>query len=410
MRVSRLLAAVCPALAVACARQEAPPARAVEVARSTTTLFEVEPATARPREGWAEATQSPWPAPADVDRRDARLSEACGTPDGALRQVATELADARARGLGTPDPGEVAAMLLRAGEPHVRPRLLAASGHGPLDDETMKARLAELRGSTADLSRCGVATAPTPHGGEVLVAVAVDALADLARVPVRARTGEWLSFEARLHVAARSAKLVVLGPRGAPRTVPTSLDAGSGRARARFVLDRPGAFTLQLVADLDDGPRPLLEAKVFADVDPPRGSPAAPAPGEDAGGGAQDAAALERMVAALRHDEDLPPLRRDPDLDMLARKHAERMRAAKSAAHDVGDGDLERRSEADGVTARVLGENVAHAASVELAHRALHASPSHRMNLLRADYTHIGLAVAAASDGSVYVCEVFAAR
>jgi uncharacterized protein YkwD len=47
---------------------------------------------------------------------------------------------------------------------------------------------------------------------------------------------------------------------------------------------------------------------------------------------------------------------------------------------------------------------------VALAHRALHASPSNRMNLLRADYTHVGLAVLRAQDGSVYVCQVFAAR
>ncbi|GAH82864.1 unnamed protein product, partial [marine sediment metagenome] len=42
--------------------------------------------------------------------------------------------------------------------------------------------------------------------------------------------------------------------------------------------------------------------------------------------------------------------------------------------------------------------------------RALHASPSHRINLLRADYTHMGVGVARASDGSVYVCETFAAK
>ena len=55
--------------------------------------------------------------------------------------------------------------------------------------------------------RCGLAIARTPHGGEVIVALRVEALADLAPMPTRARTGEWLTFEARLHVAAHSAKL-----------------------------------------------------------------------------------------------------------------------------------------------------------------------------------------------------------
>lgn len=236
-----------------------------------------------------------------------------------------------------------------------------------------------------------------------------------------------MTFEARVHVSARSAKLVVLGPHGAPRTVPTSLD-GSGLARARFALDQPGAFTVQLVGDVAEGPRPLLEARVFADVAPTPPGEEPPAPGEadpaaisagaaatTADGGVAavhaDALALDRMVAALRAFEGSPPLARDEKLDALARAHAERMRDRHSVAHDLGDGDFKDRFEAEGsLDARAVGENVAHAPTVALAHRALHASPSHRINLLRADYTHMGVGVARASDGSVYVCETFAAK
>jgi uncharacterized protein YkwD len=85
------------------------------------------------------------------------------------------------------------------------------------------------------------------------------------------------------------------------------------------------------------------------------------------------------------------------------------MRDAKAVVHDAGDGDLVARASARGVTAPVLGENVARARSVALAYRALHASPSHRANLLRADYTHLGVGLARAEDGSVvYVCQIFA--
>ena len=86
------------------------------------------------------------------------------------------------------------------------------------------------------------------------------------------------------------------------------------------------------------------------------------------------------------------------------------MRDQKAVAHDLGDGDFKERFEAEGgIEARAVGENVAHAPTLALAHRALHASPSHRINLLRGDYTHLGIGVARASDGSVYVCETFAA-
>jgi uncharacterized protein YkwD len=190
--------------------------------------------------------------------------------------------------------------------------------------------------------------------------------------------------------------------------VPTSIDRASGVVRARFALDRPGAFTVQLVADLASGPQPLLEARVFADVEPPTpDEPASPAPGEEAAT-ADDVTSLGRMTAALRSSESLPVLKRDAALDTLARVHAEKMLAARAIAHDVGEGDLATRFETAGLVARVVGENVARAQSLALAYRALHASPSHRMNLLRAEYTHMGLSVVTDEDGTVYVCQVFA--
>jgi uncharacterized protein YkwD len=378
------------------------------VSEATRTTGAAETPTAAPPEPggirWAESTKSGWPLDHAPDPRESKLVAACGDPDGALDRVAREIADMRARGLGAPDADTVEQLLRVVGEPHPRARVVSALGRGPLDDEALATKLGSLK---KPLTRCAVAIARTPHGGELFVAVAVDAFASLAPFPTRARTGEWLSFDATFAVPAEGAKLVVLGPRGAPRTVPTTLDPATGRARARFALDRPGGFRVQLVADIGNGPRPILEARVFADVALPDTLDTEPAPGEGAG---NDDAALARMVAELRRLEALPALTRDPELDTLARTHAERMREDGKLAHDIGDGDLRQRFEQRGLFARAVGENVAHAPTVALAHRALHASPSHRINLLRADYTHYGVGVAASADGTVYVCEVFAAR
>lgn len=365
-------------------------------------------ASAGPAATWATVSQSPWPIDPDANSRAAALATTCGAQDGALARVARELVAIRARGLGAPDSATVVARLRAAGQPHVRPRVIFATGRAPLDETKIRVELGERSRGGKGLVRCGVAIMPLPHGGEMLVALRTEALADLSPLPTRARTGEWLSFQARLHVAARSAKLVVLGPRGAPRTVPTSLDPTTGLSRARFALDEPGAFTLQLVGDLAEGPRPLLEARVFADVAPTPPGEEPPAPGEEHG---DDALALARMIASLRALEGSRPLVRDEKLDALARAHAEHMRERHAVAHDLGDGDFRDRFEAEGtLEARAVGENVAHAPTVALAHRALYASPSHRMNLLRGDYTHVGVGVAQAPDGSVYVCETFAAR
>lgn len=288
----------------------------------------------------------------------------------------------------------------------MRPRVVSASPRTREEDERIARRLVATKTAT---TRCGVAFSPPTESGERhLVVLSVEALADLDPLRLRARTGEWLTFSAKLHAAATSAKLVVLGPRGVPRTLPTSLDRATGKVHAAFALDRPGAFTVQLVATLENGPRPLLEARVFADVEPREDDEPARAPGEDAPTGSDDAATLLAMTAALRTSEALPPLRREPRLDSLARAHAERMKAERTVAHDLGEGDLALRFESAGLVASVVGENVARARGVALAFRALHASPSHRLNLLGDAYVLAGAAVVPGDDGDVYVCQVFA--
>ncbi len=257
-----------------------------------------------------------------------------------------------------------------------------------------------------------MATGIGPDGTEVVAAVALDAVADLAPLPVRAHVGMWLTVDARVLLPVTDAHVLVQGPGTDPRPVPswTQTENGEPHLVARFAPDRPGEFTVQVVADVATGPRPILEATVFADAAPPDHFHPATAPGEDASPRAGDEAdALTAMVASLRDSERLPRLARDPRLDALALAHVQRMIAARTVGHDVGDGDPADRLDATGARARLVGENVAHAASVRLAHRALYESPSHRANLLRGEFDHIGVAVLGDADGSVWVAEVFAA-
>jgi uncharacterized protein YkwD len=345
---------------------------------------------------WAEVTRSPWPA-STREGRDTRLAAFCGERDEALEGVAARLLSEQVR-----DADRALALLRAGGEPHVRPRVVIATGQAPIGEEVLRAQLESVK---SEHSRCGIAIGLQPNSEEIVLTVAIDALADLAPLPTRARTGEWLSLDASLTVPAEGAKVVLMGPRGLPRTIPTSFDAEAGRVRARFVLDQPGAFTVQVVVDLVHGPQPVLEARVFADVVPTIEDEVAP--GEEAARGTEGTAAMTRMLNAARASERLPPLSSDPKLDAVARAHAERMRDTKRTAHDLGDGDLRSRMTAANVEATSIGENVARASSIVAAHRALHASPSHRMNML-GHYTRVGVGIATSTDGSVYVCQVFA--
>lgn len=345
------------------------------------------------------------PLPVGLSRFIAR----CAAGDGALARVAERFARRQSEGSAPLDVSEISFALRAEGSPYVWPRAWTLEG-GDLTSAAAEHRMqAWLDGwNDGGERRCGVALTNTRERS-VLAAVAVDALADLDPLPVRARSGTWLDVSARLLVPATDAKFVLLGPTGAPHSLPTSFDGS--RARARFRADRPGAFLVQLLASVAGGPRPVLEATVYSDVSPPHSYSGHPAPGEPEAPLPPDtdlADALLQMLNQARASEQSPPLERDARLDAIAAKHADAMRMLQRIAHDAGDGDPRSRVEAANVEVLAAGENVAHALDVRRAHRALWASPSHRENLLQPRFDGVGIGVALDPDGSIWVCEVFA--
>jgi uncharacterized protein YkwD len=189
--------------------------------------------------------------------------------------------------------------------------------------------------------------------------------------------------------------------------VPSSLS--DGRLRSSFSVDQPGPWLVQVLASVSTGPRPVLEAMIFAGSPPPARFVRAPAPGEEAANGAaDDADAMLRRMNAARASEGLPALSRDAALDALSRAHCDGMIEARMLGHDVGSGDPAARLSAAGYEARLVGENVASSATPESAHRAIWASPSHRGNLLDRGYTRAGVAVVRDAGGRVWVTQLFA--
>jgi uncharacterized protein YkwD len=325
---------------------------------------------------WPAETFSPRSATESSPDSD-RLSELCDARDAALDRVAARLARRQLRARPNLDVAEISFALRAEGCPYVWPRAWT------------------LEGSSKN------------GGRRVVAAVAADVLGELAPLPTRVRVGQWLDVRGELIVAADAAKVVVLGPRGRPKSVPTSLS--NRLIVARFAADREGPWLVQILATPQGGPRQILEALTFAGVEPDTAYTSSPAPGEDRARGTTDArAALERMINGARASEGLGPLRRAKELDEIAQQHAGAMRDAGRIAHDLGRGDPQARVEESGLSVRVAGENVAHASDAASAHRALWRSPSHRENLLEPRFDAVGIGVATGGDGSLWVCEVFA--
>lgn len=354
---------------------------------------------------WHVATLSP--SPGVIEPGLQALYAECGKPDDALVGVAARNAGRLLRGEPNVSAEELGFDLRAAGAPHVWPRAWSISGEG-LADDAILAKVTKWSAGASSLGekRCGVVRTRSRAGAEVVSAVQADVLADMEPLPTLARVSEWISLKGHMLVPASDAKVVLMGPKGAPKTVLASLSGDD--VRATFSVDSPGAWFVQVLATVSTGPRPVLEAWVFAGVDPPAKFEESPAPGEETNiTGLSPEDALRAMVNAARASEGLDALDPDSTLDALAVAHSEAMLDARTVGHDVGDGDPKTRVVDAGISASAIGENVAAAQTLPRAHRALWASPSHRGNLLEKRFKRMGVGVVTNKDGRVWVTQLF---
>lgn len=359
---------------------------------------------------WPASTESPraYEPRQKISPKDASLYSLCGKADAALVDVAARNLQNLARGEPLFGPDELAFTLRAAGDPHVWGWGFSVASAAISESDLAKRTTRWLSGwNGLGERRCGMARGTRKDGADAVVFVAVDALADMEALPVQARVGQWLTLRAQMLVPARDAKVVLLGPRGAPKTVLASLSSDL-KVQSTFSVDRAGPWVVQVLATVETGPRPVLEAMVFAGTAPPSHYVQTPAPGEEAGKDIRDSAqAIYQMLNAARAEEGFPTLIRDEALDELAKAHTAQMIKANRIGHDVGQGDLRARVNASGLRVRLAGENLASAKTNEQAHRVLWASPSHRDNMLYRDFKRVGIAAQIGQDGYVWVAQVF---
>lgn len=346
-------------------------------------------------------TASPRPGASNL------LEQNCGSPDLGLQQAA-ELALADFIDASElPPPNALSFYLRNAGVPYVWVRAWAASGPNLGSVELQLSHWAGTLASDGQ-RRCGVAL-EAKSDSVTAVALSADVLADVSPVPRSARVGQWLPLGARLLVDASDVTLVALGPHGRPHELPVQLTA-DGLIKAQLPMAAPGRWLFQVLPTTATGPRPVAEVEVFADVPIPTSPDQEFAAGDFAQDCSEPSCARRYLFAVsnrARESEKLPPLQRDGALDELAMQHANAMQVAGRLGHDLGDGDPAERASTVLPQFALLGENVAHAKTARGAHRALWQSPAHRQNLLRHEFTHVGIGVAYGPRG-VWVCELFA--
>ncbi|MBI2595627.1 CvpA family protein [Candidatus Daviesbacteria bacterium] len=114
------------------------------------------------------------------------------------------------------------------------------------------------------------------------------------------------------------------------------------------------------------------------------------------------------LVNKERVNQGFKPLTFNAKLKEVARSHSADMFKRGYFSHYSPEGkSVAERAENYGVEYLVIGENLAYAPNLELAHSGLMNSPGHRANILSPDFNEIGIGI---MDGGVYglmVTQVF---
>lgn len=98
------------------------------------------------------------------------------------------------------------------------------------------------------------------------------------------------------------------------------------------------------------------------------------------------------LVNDERRSEGLRPVRIDDELREVGRAHSRDMLARGYFAHVNPDGhDPFDRMEASDIKYIVAGENLAFAPNVDIAHTGLMNSPGHRANILKPEFSRLGI-------------------
>jgi uncharacterized protein YkwD/uncharacterized membrane protein required for colicin V production len=122
----------------------------------------------------------------------------------------------------------------------------------------------------------------------------------------------------------------------------------------------------------------------------------------------------EQEMLKLLNDErtsrGLAALVLDPRLVPVARQHSEEMFQLKYFGHQspVTGSPFDRLAAAK-ITYTRAGENLAYAHSVAVAHRGLMESPGHRENILRPEFTRVGIGVISAGSYDRMFTQLFVA-
>lgn len=113
------------------------------------------------------------------------------------------------------------------------------------------------------------------------------------------------------------------------------------------------------------------------------------------------------LANEARTAHGLPALRRDARVRRLARERAGDNRAGRLSHQSPAGGSLWDMLRQAGIPFAYAGENLARAGNVWCAHWMLMNSDGHRRNILRDQFTRVGIGVVDAAGSGLVVAQIF---
>lgn len=123
----------------------------------------------------------------------------------------------------------------------------------------------------------------------------------------------------------------------------------------------------------------------------------------------QEEEKLFELTNKERARHNLPPFKLNPLLARAARAHSQNMASQDKLAHVLDGKTPADRVKSTGYAYRYVGENVAWGLNIPLEQTMTDwmNSEGHRANILKKEFTEIGLGYARAKDGKYYCTQVF---
>ena len=237
----------------------------------------------------------------------------------------------------------------------------------------------------------GAGTSVLPGGATRIIVAVSDRGVQLDPFAAEAPVGGKISLHGRLLGKRSKPSVEVVDAEGKWFTLPARVTRNE--FRAELTCDRGrGAYQVEVLAEGIYGPEVTANFPVYCGVQAPR---TLRVEVEEVGPEVDALDVARSNFTALNNQrtrQGLAALQWDNAAAAVAEAHSQDMLANNFVGHDSPrTGDVEARFRRAGIAMAVLRENVARGYGPRGIHESLMASPGHRINMLSADVTHVGI-------------------